>query len=351
MPIEFRCTQCNRLLRTQDETAGKKAKCPECGAILTIPTPGAAPEASTPPPPPPAGPQSPFQPTEPLPTGPASPFAPGAAPGAAPDSENPYASPTDYTVGAPAAYAPPGRIAPTQIEMGDVFGRTWDIIKEQWGMCLGLVLVAWLINVGVNLAAGMIPFFGGIISWLFSVWIWIGVAMGLLKIARGQETSIGDIFNGGPYFLRILGASILYGLMVGAVFAILFVPGMVAVMLALQGGDEAVIIFALVGLGLVCWIPALVVSLIYSQFYYLIIDQDVGIMESLSLSKQIMMGNKLTVFVIWVLMGLLNLAGILACCVGLLFTIPFTAMVNLVVYLAMTGQPTGYRGASGPPTV
>lgn len=37
MPIEFRCSSCSRLLRTGDDTAGKKAKCPQCGSILTIP--------------------------------------------------------------------------------------------------------------------------------------------------------------------------------------------------------------------------------------------------------------------------------------------------------------------------
>ena len=41
MPIEFRCTQCDKLLRTPDDTAGKQAKCPECGAILPVPSPAA----------------------------------------------------------------------------------------------------------------------------------------------------------------------------------------------------------------------------------------------------------------------------------------------------------------------
>ena len=51
MPIEFRCTQCNRLLRTPDETAGKQAQCPECGAITTIPPAStAAPVGAAPPP-------------------------------------------------------------------------------------------------------------------------------------------------------------------------------------------------------------------------------------------------------------------------------------------------------------
>jgi hypothetical protein len=40
MPIEFRCTNCNRLLRTQDDTAGKQAECPGCGAVAPIPAKG-----------------------------------------------------------------------------------------------------------------------------------------------------------------------------------------------------------------------------------------------------------------------------------------------------------------------
>jgi hypothetical protein len=41
MPIEFRCSQCGKLLRTGDDTAGRQAQCPECEAIGTVPTPPA----------------------------------------------------------------------------------------------------------------------------------------------------------------------------------------------------------------------------------------------------------------------------------------------------------------------
>jgi len=46
MPIEFRCDQCNTLLRTPDDTAGKQAKCPSCGAILPVPMRPTAPQAA-----------------------------------------------------------------------------------------------------------------------------------------------------------------------------------------------------------------------------------------------------------------------------------------------------------------
>lgn len=49
MPIEFRCIQCGRLLRTPDDTVGRQARCPECGSMTTVPTPVVA-QSVTPPP-------------------------------------------------------------------------------------------------------------------------------------------------------------------------------------------------------------------------------------------------------------------------------------------------------------
>jgi hypothetical protein len=47
MAIEFRCTGCRKLLRSDDDAAGKQAKCPECGAVAVVPNaPGSAPESS-----------------------------------------------------------------------------------------------------------------------------------------------------------------------------------------------------------------------------------------------------------------------------------------------------------------
>lgn len=37
MSIEFNCSQCGRLLRTGDDTAGKTAQCPQCSALITVP--------------------------------------------------------------------------------------------------------------------------------------------------------------------------------------------------------------------------------------------------------------------------------------------------------------------------
>jgi hypothetical protein len=79
MPIEFRCTHCNKLLRTGDDTAGRQAQCPECGTVSAIP--GAAPF------------NEPV--AAPLPAG-DNPFGGGQRPGGQPDPNNPYQSPMSF---------------------------------------------------------------------------------------------------------------------------------------------------------------------------------------------------------------------------------------------------------------
>lgn len=37
MPIEFSCSQCGKTLRTPDDSAGKKGRCPDCGSVMNIP--------------------------------------------------------------------------------------------------------------------------------------------------------------------------------------------------------------------------------------------------------------------------------------------------------------------------
>jgi phage FluMu protein Com len=110
MSIEFRCTQCTKLLRTGDETAGKQAKCPQCGAVMTIPAAGSAA-------PPPLAPLPPLYPLAlpPLPPGPAPPPPPPppVAVGLLPSPPwYPFGDPLPPPV--PTMPAPPAHARPTR---------------------------------------------------------------------------------------------------------------------------------------------------------------------------------------------------------------------------------------------
>jgi hypothetical protein len=79
MAIEFRCPQCQKLLRVGDDAAGKQAKCPGCGTPVTVPMATAPPS----PPPVPGG-------VPPIGGGGADPFGGIPLP---PVGDNPYAAP------------------------------------------------------------------------------------------------------------------------------------------------------------------------------------------------------------------------------------------------------------------
>jgi len=325
MPIEFRCTACNRLLRTGDDTAGKQAKCPDCGAVVLVPdgsadagTPGDSPFAAPLPSHKPAG----------------NPFGSGAA-GYQPadDTGNPYQSPSAHGTAPAAAYpSAPGEITPTRIDLEDVFSRTWAIFKQQWGACLAAMAIVFLINmvvrgplIGMQMAFQNEPAvllllnLGDIVVGLVVFWVSLGQAIYFLKIARGQPAELSDLFTGGPYFLRVLGASILFGLMVFCGYLLLIIPG-------------------------------IILGLMFSQYYYLILDRDVGVMDSLNISKDLMVGNKLTLFLIGLVSAALSLVIILLTCfVGILAVAPFMTLLAPVVYLAITGQPTADQITYGPP--
>lgn len=149
----------------------------------------------------------------------------------------------------------------------------------------------------------------GYVDLLFTAWTSTGLGIVFLKIARGQQASLGDIFSGGRYYVTMLISMIIFNLITGVGFLLLIVPG-------------------------------IILTLMFGQFFYLIIDRNLGIMESFEMSKTITYGNKLTLFLSWFVSAGIAILGLLACGVGLFAAIPYLTLVYAVIYLTMTGQPT-----------
>ena len=289
MAIEFRCTQCGKLLRTGDDTAGKPAQCPECGALTTIPPAGAAPGNARP-----------------------------------VDSGNPYQSPSPFAPLDP--NQPPGAMRPTILDLGDVFSRTWSIFKEQWGMCVAASLIVVVLNVVIANAltfggmqvgrvvlgprdAVLLSHLGSVVGMLINVWLGIGMALYFLKVARGQAAVFGDLFSGGPYYVNVLLATLL--------FMVIFYIGLI-----------------------LCIVPGVILGLMFSQFYYLVLDRRMPVLDAFRQSKELMNGNKLTLFLIWLAMMGIFLVAMIPCGLGLLVAGPYFSLMFAVIYLTITGQPT-----------
>lgn len=346
MPIEFRCDQCGKLLRTGDETAGKQAKCPSCGTVQPIPTPLSSTH-------PPARPQG----------GPpaGSPFAAGGAPPLPPppDGEvNPYQAPASALLGpAESYYAPaPGArtIRPRRIGIVEIIASTWTIATNntnQFLMCFLVFLVCLALNYAASFAQQMIlvgiqaarppanvfvavNIFVAILGVLFQLWLNLGQTLYFVRTARGEETPFGLIFSGAPYLVTLILAAILIGLMSVGVSLICAVPGVVAYLVS-NDPLTGVIVFAVVSIG-----PSMYIGLTFSQFQYLIIDSGLGVFDSLAVCRQITSGNRVRIFILYLLGGLAVFISVLLCCLPSLLMIPFVTLGAAVLFLKMSGQIT-----------
>lgn len=293
MAIEFRCEKCNKLLRTGDDTAGKQAKCPECSTVMTIPLP--APASSMPPP--------------------SDTFVSSL-----------YSTPPSQLL---------CEITPSRLDLGEVFSRSWTIFKQNWVNCLISLIIVYAIGFGVNMVCGFLPVIGPVISTVIQIWIGIGMALFFLKTARGQQVEFDELFKGWPYFWKIFLGSIMLGLIsFGAVAACalpLFLIGLVI-------SHEVSIVLGYAG-GAVGIAVAVYFGLVFSQFYYLLLDRDIGVIDSFKLSMELMEGNKLTLFGISILSGLIAIVAIIPCFMGLLVAIPYFTLMRAAIYLIVTGQP------------
>jgi uncharacterized membrane protein len=91
------------------------------------------------------------------------------------------------------------------------------------------------------------------------------------------------------------------------------------------------------------------VMLVLSQSNYLILDRNVGIIDSLKMSKDLMEGNKLALFLIGLVSGVLGaLLMLMTCGLGMLVVAPYLTMMQAVIYLTITNQPMADQMQAGP---
>jgi hypothetical protein len=265
------------------------------------------------------------------------------------DQENPYA--------APRADVGPEKFAygayPIPPEIGPILTRTWEIYKDQVPMCVGVWLACVALNFGVQMgiqlleqAAGqavgqslvlvltILALTLGVI--VFQVWINIGLGLFMIGLGRGDVTPFETIFNGGRYLLPVILASILFFLIVLGVIGACLIPGGLA--LAALGTNSNVGWGVLIVFGIVAVVAYVLVAIRLSQFYYLILDRNLGVLDSLRVSIQITKGNELTIFVIYLLTVPITFLGLLICLVGVIFAVPFTTLMVVVMYLALAGR-------------
>lgn len=261
MAIEFRCNECQQLLRVPDDSAGKNARCPKCQALMAVPAAAAEAfgSASSPVPQVPTPPQTPPPPPALLPgsfgglpefgsqpAAPAKPANPFGDAGGAFDPANPFAPAAEKPSLNP--YATPGggyAQAPSAAWNGPRSGLPWETMPQSLGV--------WWKTAGVVMGSPSLAFsqmrqFGGLgqpikfnvfaLSQLMAVGFFFFVLFALAIMASGGGGDAGEKALG---LAMMLVMYLVFGaiyVLLGSTLGMMFSAAIYHVMLMIVGGGN-----------------------------------------------------------------------------------------------------------------
>ncbi|SCI01684.1 MULTISPECIES: DUF975 family protein [unclassified Romboutsia] len=163
--------------------------------------------------------------------------------------------------------------------------RAKQQLKGNWWTAIGVILIIAIIE-------GLLGFLGtkyeesvwyptiiGIVTFLIVTPLVLGKTIFFLKLSKSEEGRCSDVFLGYKNYLKVIGVSILSEIIICIGFIVFIIPG-------------------------------IILSLMYSQVYYILAENpDIGIVECLKKSRVMMQGQKWNYFVLmlsFILWGILT---------------------------------------------
>jgi hypothetical protein len=330
-PIIISCPQCGMQLRVPETmVAGTKVKCPKCTVTFETPDPSTAP--------PPLPSPGAIQPSPQFPGAPLPPTASGR--------------PHDQDVGGPQYQRPDWErnefegmgdepvyrrrgiedLSPDYaIDLGEMFRHAQDRWGNVLGPMIGYMVVLFLIAIALN----FLWIFGLLIRLAIQPPLMAGFTIVALMELKGRRWTFGDFFSGFNWFGAIWVGTFFFPMLMAAGCVL---PGAVMLLAVADSRNDA-LIYASIGVLIVGYLAAIYLMIRTTMFAIpLIVDRNCGPIEAIKGSWRLTEGHFWGWLGVSILMGLINIGGALLCCVGLLFSWPFTVLALTSAYLTVVNQ-------------
>lgn len=222
------------------------------------------------------------------------------------------------------------------LDIGECVSRGADLLKNNFGIVFGTAAIYLLIQGGIS-GLGSIPFVGPLISIgsLFVIGHLIaGVYLVTLKTMRNQPTELGEMFVG---FKTSYVQLLLCYLVITLITAASAIPGaiMIGVPVFVMANKEAVdvlmVILAMLGI-VVLLVPVIYLTVIWMFGLPLVIDKGLHFWEAMETSRKVVSKHWFSIFGLLLVIGLINVVGMIFCCVGLFLTFPLGFAITMVAY-------------------
>jgi len=209
----------------------------------------------------------------------------------------------------PMSGAPGGGAA---FSVGDAISYGWNAYWKNVGPMVLITLVIFVVQFLISIVgSGTNGVIARVVLQMLSFVVGIVLAMGLIRaslaVCEGRTPEVSMLLETDGFF-NYLVAAILFGI---AVF---------------------------VGLVL-CIIPGIILAVVFQYFGFAIVQHpELGAVDALKRSAEITKGYRWQLFGLVLLLILINLVGLLACGVGLLFTYGISAIAIAYAYKTLSGQ-------------
>lgn len=189
------------------------------------------------------------------------------------------------------------------LEIRSLFTRAWEIFRAHLGTMIAVfILYSLLTGTGVFWdSGGWIFDVGELLMFVISGPVTAGTYMFALKLVRGEDPDIGEMFRGFQEFGRAFGVFTLY--------TILFVVGLVLLI-----------------------VPGIYVGVALMPAMFLVLDDRLGVIDTLQKAWAMTDGHRGGVFLVLLTLVGLNLLGLLFFIVGVVFTGAFSLLVGAAMY-------------------
>lgn len=218
----------------------------------------------------------------------------------------------------------------TQLIIGDCIKTGWEVFRKNIGVSIGIVLIYAIIAS----AGGAIPVINAAVAIVVTPVLTGGLALFSLKVVRGQEGKIEDLFQGFHAMGSFIGAYWLYACIALAAF----IPAAIGfgIDVAINGGLSGLVPYCTIVLGAASFIALVIALLRFSMVFYLIVD-GMMIIDAFKESARITRGFVGKLFLLGLANGLILLAGMLVIFVGLLAAVPVAMFAYAAAYTRLRG--------------
>lgn len=279
-----------------------------------------------------------------------------------------------YPYNQPNPYGGP-QVPPPQAPRGtvslDVIGEAWQILSPTLGNWILAALIYFGITYAINIVQNLLQSVGdrhnsvilsllslllSLISFVVSQLLLGGLAKMAIETVRTRVANINEIWSA----TNVLGTLILSAILQGIFYVIACLPGLIVLGVSvvvpimrsgafnpatIGSGRAPNIPPALVGgmvggilLGvLLMLVLAIPLAALLFMSTPLIVDRKVGAWEAISQSFRALKPHFWSAALLLLVLGLINMGGFAACCVGILFTFPLSYIAIALVYRDLFG--------------